>query len=223
VFVTDPGAERAVDLMRDLAGRDVAIHSVTDRVMKALGDTVTPQGVVGVVAQPMAGWDGLPPAPHLVALLDQCADPGNAGTVIRTCDAAGADAVVFSAGSVDVWGSKVVRASAGSVFNLPVISNVGSADAVTSLRTAGCTVLATTVDGTADLDDLITDGGLDGPVAWLFGNEAHGLDPVLAAAADRTVRIPIHGRAESLNLASTVAICMYAAARAQRRGSPAQS
>lgn len=223
VFVTDPAADRDVALMRALAGRGVTIRPVTERVMKTLGDTVSPQGVIAVVAEPDSGWDRLPNSPRLVAILDQCSDPGNAGTVIRTCDAAGADGVVFGAGSVDVWSAKVVRASAGSVFHLPVLDGGSVGDAMTTLRSAGCAVLATSLDGAADLDDLIATGGLARPTAWLFGNEAHGLAPELAADADRTVRVPIHGHAESLNLAATVAICMYASARAQRRGLSVQS
>jgi RNA methyltransferase, TrmH family len=196
----------------------VPIQTVSDRVMAVLGDTVSPQGIVAVVSEPAGGWAQVPTAPRLVAVLDQCADPGNAGTAVRTCDAAGADAVVFGAGSVDVWSGKAVRASAGSVFHLPVVSAAGTPDAVSHLRAAGCQVLATTVNGALDLDQLIDSDRLAVPTAWLFGNEAHGLDADLAQLADHTVRVPVHGRAESLNLGATVAICMYATAHAQRRG-----
>jgi TrmH family RNA methyltransferase len=189
-------------------------------VIGVLGDTVTPQGVIAVIDEPSGRAVELPVAPLLVAVLDRCADPGNAGTAIRTCDAAGADAVVLGAGSVDAWSGKSIRASAGSVFHLPVITAVASVDAVEILRDRGCRVLATAADGEADLDELTGSAGLEAPTAWVFGSEASGLDPALRAAADRTVRIPIHGRAESLNLAASVAICMYASARAQRHGRP---
>jgi TrmH family RNA methyltransferase len=142
------------------------------------------------------------------------ADPGKAGTVIRTADAAGADAVVLTRGSTDPFSGKCVRASAGSLFHLPVVTGVTVAPTVTALRNAGLTVLATTLDGDSieELDDVLT-----GPVAWLFGNEAHGLDPDVVAAADRAVRVPIRGRAESLNLAAAAAVCLYTTARVQGR------
>jgi TrmH family RNA methyltransferase len=155
----------------------------------------------------------LPPEPRLVAVLHGVADPGNAGTVIRTADAAGADAVVLTAGSVDPYTGKCVRASAGSLFHLPVVTGVEADNAFPLLRATGLTVLATAADGTDDLDRLADDGGLVGPVAWVFGNEAHGLPTDVLAAADRTVRIPIRGRAESLNLATAAAVCLFATAR----------
>jgi RNA methyltransferase, TrmH family len=182
--------------------------------LAALTETVTPQGVVAVVAAPATTLDDvLRRRPRHVVLLVEAADPGNVGTVIRTADAAGADAVVLTSGSVDPYGGKCVRASAGSLFHLPVVSGIAVDKAVTDLRAAGLQVLATTTDGT-DLDDI---ADLHRPTAWLFGNEAHGLSATTTALADRTVRVPIHGRAESLNLAAAAAVCLYATASAQRR------
>jgi TrmH family RNA methyltransferase len=224
VFITATAAQREPDLFRTLAAADVAVVIVTDRVIAALGETVTPQGVVAVVGQPAEPpMAALPPAPRLVVVLDRCADPGNAGTVIRTADAAGADAVVLGAGSVDVWSGKCVRASAGSVFHLPVIAAGMTEDAVRLLGARGCQVLATAADGAVDLDEVVDSGRLAAPTAWLFGNEAHGLSPELRESADITVRIPIHGRAESLNLAASVAICLYASARVQHGDPPSRT
>ncbi len=190
-------------------------------MLGALRDTVTPQGLVAVVATPVVDLvDACAAAPQLIAVLDQVSDPGNAGTVIRTADAAGASAVVVSRGSVDVWSGKCVRSSAGGVFHLPVVTGVPTEAALTQAKTAGCTVLATAADGTTDLDDLIDSGRLAGPTAWVFGNEAHGLPSAVRDLADHVVRLPIYGRAESLNLAATAAICLYASARASRRGLP---
>ncbi len=143
-------------------------------------------------------------------------DPGNAGTVIRTADAAGADAVVL-AGGVDVYNGKCVRASAGSLFHLPVVLDVTAVEVVAAARSVGLRSLATSGSGERDLDDLDLDGSLRRPTLWLFGSEAHGLPPDVLVAADERVRVPIHGRAESLNLAAAAAICLYASARAQRR------
>jgi RNA methyltransferase, TrmH family len=155
-------------------------------------------------------------APALVAVLASVRDPGNAGTVIRTTDAAGADAVVVSDASVDVYNGKCVRASAGSLFHLPLVTGVTVAEALQVLRAGGLRILA--ADGAAqlDLDTLGDAGGLAGPTAWLFGNEAWGLPAPVRALADDVVRVPIHGRVESLNLAAAAAVCLYASARAQR-------
>jgi TrmH family RNA methyltransferase len=193
--------------------RGVEVVEVDAKVLQALGETVTPQGLVGVA--PLLEAE-LPAAPRLVAVLHEVSDPGNAGTVIRTADAAGADAVVLTAGSVDPHNGKCVRATAGSLWHLPVVTGMGVEDALRQLRAAGVQVLATSGAGEADLDELADAGVLSAPTAWVFGTEAHGLPPEVLDAADRRVRIPLHGRAESLNLATAAAVCLYASARAHR-------
>ncbi len=124
--------------------------------------------------------------------------------------------MVLSEGSVDPYNGKCVRASAGSLFHLPVVTGVKVADAVDQLRAAGLRVLAADGAGERDLDALADAGELAAPTAWLFGNEAWGLPDSVASLADAVVRVPIHGRAESLNLATAAAVCLYASARAQR-------
>ncbi len=153
--------------------------------------------------------------PRLVAICADVRDPGNAGTVIRCADAAGADVVVLAGSSVDVYNPKTVRASVGSLFHLPIAVEHDAAAAVRAAQAAGLQVLAADGSGEADLDDA--DELLAAPTAWLFGNEAWGLPDDLAALADHRVRIPIHGRAESLNLATAAALCLYASARIHRR------
>jgi TrmH family RNA methyltransferase len=218
LFTTDAAADRDVDLMRVAATRRIPVRVVTERVLARLGDTVTPQGLVAVVALPAADLRAvLAASPRLLVVLDSIADPGNAGTVIRTADAVGADAVILSQGSVDVYGGKVVRAAAGSLLHLPLVTGVEAGSAVAELRAAGITVFATAADGADSLDDLMDTDVLAAPTAWLFGNEAHGLPAALLDAADRRVRVPLRGRAESLNLAATAAICLHATARAQNR------
>ncbi len=179
-----------------------------------------PQGVVavcGFLDVPVA--DLLAQRPALLALCADVRDPGNAGTVIRCADAAGAGGVVLTGSSVDPYNGKAVRASVGSLFHLPLALDPGTADVVAAAQAAGLVVLAADGSGEVDLDDAADDGLLARPTAWLFGNEAWGLPAETAALADHRVRIPIHGRAESLNLATAAAICLYASARAQRRGS----
>ena len=210
------GSQPELEAAAHAAGTPVV--RVPDLVLAALAETVTPQGVVGVAALLPTGLDRLPPSPRLVAVLDAVNDPGNAGTVLRTADAAGADAVLLTEGSTDPHGGKCVRASAGSLWHLPVVTGLPAGSAVAVLRQRGLSVLATTGGGEDDLDDLVDGGVLAGPTAWVFGTEAHGLPPEVLAAADRRVRIPLHGRAESLNLAAAAAVCLYASARSQRPG-----
>jgi TrmH family RNA methyltransferase len=186
-------------------------------VLSALAETVNPQGLVGVAPLLTAGLgQALHPDVRLLTVLHEVADPGNAGTVIRAADAAGADAVVLTQGSVDPHNGKCVRASAGSLWHLPVVQGAGVDDVLAGARRAGVQVLATSADGSADLDDLLDDGSLVAPTAWLFGNEGAGLPSDVLGKADRVVTIPIRGRAESLNLATAAAVCLFASARAQR-------
>ena len=213
LFVTADAARRDVELMRVAAAGDVTVTLASDRVIAALADTVTPQGVVAVVG---TGTGEIPSAVSLGVLLVDVADPGNAGTVIRTADAAGADVVVLAGATVDPYNPKCVRATAGSLFHLPVVRRPVPAEAVTALRDHGAVVLATTLDADASLEQALDDAG-DAAVVWMFGNEAHGLSPDVAAAADRTVRIPIYGHAESLNLAAAAAVCLYETARRRHR------
>jgi TrmH family RNA methyltransferase len=217
LFGTPAALAQHADLGAAARRLGVPVSAVTERGMAGLSETVTPQGLVAVcrfLDVPLA--DALRPGPRLVALLAAVRDPGNAGTVLRTADAAGAGAVVFSTASVDPYNGKCVRASAGSLFHLPVVRAGDPEEAVGALRAAGLRVLAAAGDGDADLDDLADGGSLAEPTAWLFGNEARGLPDDLAALADARVRIPIHGHAESLNLAAAAAVCLYVSARSQR-------
>ena len=195
-----------------LRSRSAPWTLVDDRAIEALSDSVTPAGVVAVcrvLDVPLAAV--LDASPRLLAVCAEVRDPGNAGTVVRTADAAGADAVVLAGASVDAWNPKTVRASVGSVFRVPVVVEPDPAAVVRALQGAGLTVLATAGDG--ELGLFGTGDLLDRPTAWLFGNEAHGLGPDLAALADHRVRIPILGGAESLNLSTAAALCLYESAR----------
>ena len=217
LFVTVPARTRHGDLVAAIATAGIPVHVVSGEVMDELAQTVTPQGllaVCGFVDVPLAEVARAKPA--LVALLANVRDPGNAGTVLRTADAAGAHAVVFADASVDPYNGKCVRASAGSLFHLPVVAGTRLEEAVVILREAGLRIVA--ADGRAGrpLDDPEVQARLAGPTAWMFGNEAWGLPPELVALADEPVAVPIYGRAESLNLAAAAAVCLYASARAQK-------
>ncbi|MER7459382.1 RNA methyltransferase [Micromonospora sp. NPDC126480] len=220
LFGTPAALDRYADLAAQAATDDVEVSEVTDEALAALAETVAPQGLVAVCRHLDVPLDtALGRGPRLVAVLAGIRDPGNAGTVLRTADAAGAQAVVFAGEAVDPYNGKAVRASAGSLFHVDVVRAPDPLQVVAALRAAGLTVLATTGYGTDDLDDLADAGRLVAPTAWVFGSEAHGLPDELTAAADARVRVPLHGRAESLNLAAAAAVCLYASARAQRRPS----
>jgi TrmH family RNA methyltransferase len=214
LFVTADGAHRYAEL---LSGTSVPHSLISDRAAASLSETVTPQGLIAVCRSLDLGLDEvLAEHPRLIAVLVEANDPGNAGAILRTADAAGASAVVFAGDSVDPYNGKAVRASAGSLFHVDVVGAADPIAVIRACRTAGVRTLATTGYGRADLDSLVDDGVLNGPTAWIFGNEARGLPDEVLAEADIAVRVPIHGRAESLNLAAAAAICLYASARAQR-------
>ena len=139
--------------------------------------------------------------------------------MIRVADAAGAGAVLLAGDTVDPHNGKAVRASTGSVFHLPLARDRDAAAVLDACRLAGLTLLAADGRGELDLHDPDMPAILAGPTAWVFGGEAHGLPPELAAAADHRVRVPIHGRAESLNLATAAAVCL-SHAHAERTAAP---
>ena len=213
IFATEAAAQRHQPL---LASARVPIHLVTDRAAKALSDTVTPAGLFAVCTQLEADLaTALAGTPRLVAIAVGIGEPGNAGTLMRIADATGADLVVLTGNSVDPYNGKCLRASAGSIFNVPVVVVADAEEVLSAVARAGLQVLATALDGELCLDDA--DPVLPAPTAWLFGPEAQGLAPRIAADADHRVRIPMSGGAESFNVAAAAAICLYQSARAQRR------
>ena len=217
LFLTAAARTRYPELAGQASQQGADVHTVSGEVMADLAQTITPQGVLAVcrfVDVPLATLTAA--APQLAVILANVRDPGNAGTVLRTADAAGAQGVVFSDASVDPYNSKCVRASAGSIFHLSLVLGGQVADTVADLRAAGLRVLAADGKSGRSLDEVEPRGLLRGPTAWLFGNEAWGLPADLVALADDTVAVPIYGQAESLNLAAAAAVCLYASARAQR-------
>lgn len=214
LFATPTAIEKHSDL-RD-AARDAGVEVVfaSEGVIDAMADTVTPQGIVAVARQsPTSVRDIFAASPRLVAICEQVRDPGNLGTIIRAADAVGADAVVLTGRTVDPYNPKVVRATTGSLFHLPIAVGVDLATVVGLARAAGVRVIAADVGGG---DFLAARQLLSEPTAWLFGNEARGLDEESLALADLALRLPIFGSAESLNLATAASVCLYESAFAQR-------
>jgi TrmH family RNA methyltransferase len=221
LFATPTALERHADIARAAAEAGIDSEFVTEHVLDSMADTVTPQGIVAVCQQfPTSVKDILRldtdgRAPMLIAILEEVRDPGNAGTIIRAADAAGADGVIFSGRSVDLYNPKVVRSSTGSIFHVPVAVGAELEPLLERVHSAGMQVLAADIKG----DDLLSArqrGVLDKPTAWLFGNEARGLSDEQLALADGAITVPIYGHAESMNLATAASVCLYESAFAQR-------
>lgn len=221
VFATKAALDRFGDLLRPTPA-NVPVHVVTEKAAKTLSDTVSHVGLFAVCTIPhVALTDVLNAAPQLVLVTVETSEPGNAGTLIRIADAMGADAVILAGESVDPYNGKCLRASAGSIFAVPILSAPDPAALIATLRFSGLRVLATTLDGEVSLDDPEVLTQLAARTAWLFGAEAHGLSEEVARLADARVVIPMPGSAESLNIAAAAAICLYQSSRANRSGAPA--
>lgn len=214
VFVTDKAAKKHQDLVALAIGAGVVVETVTEAVLAQMADTQTPQGVVAVAPIPsITVSQALGEAPRLAVVLDEVRDPGNAGTIIRLADAVGAAAVILAGDCVDAYNPKVVRATTGSLFHLPVVSVASIEEAVAAVRAATMQVFAADMAG----EPLPAMSGdvLAQPTAWIFGNEAHGVAPQAVTLADRVVALPHYGQVESLNLATAAAVCLYQSAFAQ--------
>ncbi|SDU85156.1 RNA methyltransferase, TrmH family [Microlunatus sagamiharensis] len=217
LYVEPAASARLADLRTLALEAGVRVSPLAGRDLAALTDTVTPQGVVAVCRRVDVGLgQAVRPGAQLVVCCAQVRDPGNAGTVVRCADAFGADGVVLSTGSVELTNPKTVRASVGSLFHLPVSVGADLAEVVATARAAGLQVLAADGSGEDDLASLSSSGVLAAPTLWVFGNEAWGMPEQDRALADRVVRVPLYGAAESLNLATAAAVCLWTSASAQR-------
>lgn len=214
IFHTAALMTRHPDLYEMAVRSSATVDEVSEAVLVAMADTVTPQGIIAVAQLRDAGLAALKGA-RLVAICHEVRDPGNAGTIIRAADAAGADAVVLTGDSVDLHNPKLVRSTTGSMFHLPIIEHHNLQDVINAVRAEGGVVLAAALGGTSLLEER---QNLAQPTAWLFGNEARGLDAESESYADRSVSVPLYGKAESLNLATAASVCLYESAFAQRQG-----
>ena len=234
VFASEACLDRFPEFEELAAGTNARL--ATDEVLAAMADTVNPQGIIAVCRfLDVALEEVLGAGPRLIAVLCQVRDPGNAGTVLRAADSAGADAVVLTASSVDIYNPKAVRSTAGSLFHLPVVLGADAAAVAAACKARGIGILAADGYGTLNLDALqdenarrrLTGAGpesaydLAAPTAWFFGNEAQGLSPDELELADHRVAVPVYGAAESLNLGTAATVCLYASARSQQPASVA--
>lgn len=218
LYATPTAWEKHSPIVAAAKRADHTVIFVTEQVLDSLADTVTPQGFVAVARQfPTALKDIFSASPRLLAILEEVRDPGNAGTIIRAADSAGADAVILTGRTVDLYNPKVVRSTTGSLFHLPVAVGANLDDVLSRAREAGMHILAADVSG-EDLLYAREEGVLERPTAWVFGNEARGLSEERLALADRVLRVPIYGQAESMNLATAASVCLYESAFAHRAG-----
>ena len=250
VYVTESAYERHPDIAELMEqahgtptpeeGRRVFMRVVTDEVLAAMADSVTPQGIIAISFMVDTSfsvlWGENALNPELIAVLSRIQDPGNAGTILRVADAAGADLVITTKGSVDLYNPKTVRSTAGSLFHVPIIQGVELEEFAEDVKSQGTVVLAADGYGTVNLQDLIDHAAvlragfsgetpaevkgafdLSRPTMWLFGNEAQGLSAEEKSAATMRIAVPVYGAAESLNVGTAAAICLYASAMAQHQ------
>ena len=214
LYATEDAISRYPDLFNRAENARLQVQLVSEQVLKALTDTTTPQGIVAVCEQIHVSLEDIIRAkPKLVALLANIRDPGNAGTVLRAADAAGADAVIFSSNSVDVYNPKVVRSTTGSLFHLPFAIDIEISAAISALSAAGLQIFA--ANGTGEELPMVSHATLKKPTLWVFGNEAWGFESGTLEMVEKEIAVPIYGAAESLNLATAASICLYASAFAQ--------
>jgi len=207
-------ADRHAAVLDAARAAGLLAREVSPEVLAAMCDTKAPQGIIAVCRPMDVDLDSVLVAhPRLLVILTNVRDPGNAGTVIRGADAAGADAVLLSDSSVDIYNPKVVRSSVGSLFHLPIVTGLPVAVLLDRVRAAGLVLLAADGGGQTLLDEV----DLTRSHAWVMGNEAWGLEPAVRAACDTVVRVPIYGKAESLNLAMAATLCLYRSAGVQKR------
>lgn len=215
LYATPTALERYTDIGAAATDAGLEIEFVTEQVLESMADTVTPQGFIAVAQQfPTSIKDIFAGEPQLVVILEEVRDPGNLGTIIRAADAAGADAVVLSGRTVDLYNPKVVRSTTGSLFHLPVAVGVELPAVLERARAAGLQTIAADIKG-EDLLVARSEGVLARPTAWVFGNEARGLTDEHLELVDRAVTVPIYGRAESMNLATAASVCVFESAFAQ--------
>ena len=189
--------------MHTLPQTDVPVYLVEDKLLCDLCDTRAPQGIAGIAG--FVHHSRYPEKAGFYLFLDDLADPGNLGTILRTADAAACDGVLLTADTVELYNPKTVRATMGSVFHLPIYRITDKKEALLHLKSLGCPILASALDGAVDFKEA----GLNGDCVVVVGNEAHGVSDLVLGLADRRVKIPMPGAAESLNAGVAAALLLY--------------
>lgn len=215
LFTPEAAVSPRVDkLLAAFASKGCRLVQVPEAIFAKAADTEMPQGILVVAAKRRFTFsDVLPPdLPPLIAVLDGVQDPGNAGVLIRTADAAGCSGVILTRGCADLFAAKTVRSTMGSLFHLPVLAGIAHSELAAALAAAAVPIAATALEAAVPYHDA----DLTGPLAIVFGNEGQGVTPDLLAAAGCRLVIPLYGRAESLNVATAAAVILFEAARQRR-------
>lgn len=206
--------ERGKLLLGELSNIGCTVIQVTDALMEKIADTEHPQGVLAIVRMPHYDLTQLTVQPDaLLIIVDRVQDPGNLGTIIRTADAAGVSTVFLLPGTVDLYNPKTIRATMGSIYHLPVIE-VEPDKLFRQLKERNVTLCVAGLNGAESYHQV----NYTGPIAFVLGNEANGVADELAAAADKVVKIPLYGQAESLNVAIAAGVLLYEAVRQRNTG-----
>jgi TrmH family RNA methyltransferase len=199
LYLTANGRSK-IEEIADVSGFNT--FDVSDEVMKEMSETITPQGILAICNIPRNDLSSIPlNGSRKFIYLSEVQDPGNAGTILRSADAFGMDAVITSPGSVDMYSPKVVRSTAGSLWHIPVFESV----AIQDLLPLGIKAFSLGALGTKTLLSFATTGD----TVAVFGNEARGLSTAQEVAQIEVVSIPMPGNAESLNLSAAASIVMY--------------
>lgn len=220
-FHAPPPGPRALEVISEARRRECPIFEVAEAALDAVSDTVSSQGIIMLAKRPRSGIEqvlaaGANQAGPLVCL-DAVQDPGNFGTIVRTAEAAGASGVIALRGSVDAFAPKTLRSTMGSAFRLPLADGAEPDAVVAACRHAGIATVATAADAPVVYDDY----DWRRPALIVFGNEAGGIRPELMAQCDVAVSIPIRPPVNSINVAASVAVILFEAARQRRRGESA--
>jgi len=195
----------AAEIKEDVRLKNTLIYVVTDEIFKSLSDTENPQGILAVLETFQNKDNDILKNAEFIIVLDSLQDPGNVGTIIRTADAAGVDALILSKNCADIFNPKVLRSTMGSVFHVPILQSENITEIIKMLKLSGVKIFASHLGGKKDFYKQ----DLSGRVAFVIGNEANGLKDEIIEMADEIIRIPMPGKTESLNASVAASVIMY--------------
>jgi len=219
LYVDDDARMAFADIVSEVEATGAGVVAADSRVLAAMGETEHPQGILAVCSLLHTGrLEEILQAPAPVIVLDRVSDPGNVGTIIRTAHAVGAAGVILTPECADVHGGKVVRATTGSLFSVPIAADVPMEAVIAGVRSEGRALAVATGDGEESLFDTVDSRMTCPRTCWVIGSEAHGVGEVAREAADITVRIPMAEGAESLNAGVSTAVILYVLAHGARSG-----
>jgi TrmH family RNA methyltransferase len=207
IFVSASFEHENSKMCHDIAKKaSCEIYSVEDSILKTVFDTVTPQGIIALAKIENVDYTSIDYEQiHRIVFLDRVQDPGNLGTIARTADAAGYDLLVLSKGCADIYSPKAVRSTMGSILNIKIITNVDSKDFIEFIKNKGYELISSSLEGSSNYKSV----QLQGKSAIVFGNEGSGIENSILDASDHLVKIPIYGKAESLNVSVAAGILLY--------------